>query len=270
MADTPTLRTWYLATNRNGLLRAFDQIQVAVVSARQHTSLSPVCLVDHGDDVAGVARQLDWLRARGVRLIFHRSSLLADLRGHYGSLMDAFSGHWLRCDIPMIETDEQFVLYTDIDVMFSGPVGDNSVWPRYIACGPEHHRDDASYFNSGVMVMNLPNLRARLPDLADTIRRRFDTARAHDDQGALNELFRDEWDWLAPAWNWKPYWGRYNGARIVHFHGPKPALARHMLLGRQPAVVGEMAEIFNRNPAGYAYYTERFFAHLRAAEAMPC
>ena len=262
MTAAPALRTWYFATNRHGLMNAFDQIQVAVLSARQHTALSPVCLVDAGANRAEVGRQLGWLQAHGVRLVFHTASLLGALRSHFGAIMDVYSGHWLRCDIPMLEQAEEYVLYTDFDVMFSGPVEDNPVWPRLMACGPERDRSDATYFNSGVMIMNLPNLRPRLPELRAMILQRLDCATAHDDQGALNVVFRGEWDWLPPAWNWKPYWGRYDGARIVHFHGPKPTPVRRMLQQAEPLGESEFERIFKRNPDGYRHYTERFFAIL--------
>jgi Glycosyl transferase family 8 len=262
MGDANKLRKWYFATNRHGLLNAFDQIQVAVLSARRWISLSPICLVETGGDPAGVSHQLEWLRAQGVTLLPRQSSFLADLRARYGADMDVYSGHWLRCDIPTIERDEPFVLYTDIDVMFVGPIDDNQIWPRYIACCPEHEQDDKSYFNSGVMVMNINNLRDRLPDLMQTVKRRLDYSQPHDDQGALNELFRNASDWLPTTWNWKPYWGRNDDARIVHFHGPKPALVRHFLADRPADMSGELQRIFMRDPQGYAYYTERFYSVL--------
>ena len=262
MGDARKLRKWYFAINRHGLLNAFDQLQVAVLSARRWTSLSPVCLIDASGDPAGVSHQLEWLRSQGVTLLPHQSSFLAGLRAQYGADMDIYSGHWLRCDIPVLEQEESFVLYTDIDVMFTGPVEDNQIWPHYLACCPEHEQDDKSYFNSGVMVMNLPNLRDRLADLAQTVGRRLATAQPHDDQGALNELFRNRSDWLPTEWNWKPYWGRNDKARIVHFHGPKPALVRHFLAEQPTDMSGELQRIFMRNPQSYAYYTERFYAVL--------
>jgi hypothetical protein len=267
--DIPRLRTWYFAINRHGLLRAFDQVQVAVLSARKYTSLAPVCLIDAGGDTTDIAQKLDWLREQGVKLIPHQASFVPDLRARHGDKMDVFSGHWLRCDIPVLETVEQYVLYTDIDVMFMGPVEDNNIWPQFIACGPEHEQTNFTYFNSGVMVMNVPNLRPYLPELSQIALRQDDRAAAYNDQGAFNHLFRDRWDRLPPTWNWKPYWGRSDTARILHFHGPKPGLVRHLLAGGDRLNVPDgLITIFERNRDGYVYYNERFYAFLESPEAM--
>jgi len=31
-----------------------------------------------------------------------------------------------------------------------------------------------------------------------------------------------KWNYLPPEYNWKPYWGDFSSAKIIHFHGPKP------------------------------------------------
>lgn len=260
--DMPRLRNWYFAINRHGLLHAFDQVQVAVLSAQAHTSLAPICLFDAEEGAVDVAPKLDWLRGRGVKLVPHKASFVPGLRALHGDQMDIFSGHWLRCDIPLIETVEQYVLYTDVDVMFVGPVEDNTVWPRFIACAPEHEQTDLSYFNSGVMVMNVPNLRPCLSLLAEIALRQNDRAAPYNDQGVFNHMFRGHWDNLPLAWNWKPYWGQSDSARIIHFHGPKPRLVRRLLTGNRTDVPEPLITIFERNPAGYAYYSEAFYELL--------
>ena len=35
-------------------------------------------------------------------------------------------------------------------------------------------------------------------------------------------IFGFKWHKLPPELNWKPYWGDYSSANIIHFHGPKP------------------------------------------------
>lgn len=35
-------------------------------------------------------------------------------------------------------------------------------------------------------------------------------------------------DKLRPELNWKPYWGDYAEAKVIHFHGPKPFHQRHI------------------------------------------
>ena len=82
------------------------------------------------------------------------------LRPKFGDAMNVYGGHWLRCDIPDLETEDEFVLYTDIDVLFMKNLPKKVPAPKFLACAPEHSRDDYSYFNSGVMIMNVPAFRA--------------------------------------------------------------------------------------------------------------
>ncbi len=256
-----TFRKWYFAANVAALRDSFDQIEVAVQSARLRTSLLPVCLVDATGDLATVADRLHWLEAAGVRLVRHSAALFAIVRAHFGADADIFSGHWLRCDIPLIETEDEFVLYTDIDVMFRRDVAKVKVRPRLLACAPEFDRKDLGYFNSGVMVMNLPALRARRPDLIAHLRERLTNMRPYDDQGALNATFRHEWDRLPDSWNWKPYWGMNDDAAIVHFHGPKPF---HVDLLRRaedpPDFPSDFARLYRLDPAAYAGFMDEFEA----------
>lgn len=257
------LRKWYFAANRNALQDCFDQIEVAVKSARINTSLQPVCLIDDREDLSGFAPQFEWFERMGVEVILHRAELFPIVREHFGPAADPYNGHWLRCDIPLIESEQDFVLYTDIDVMFRGDVGVSHIRPEFLACAPEHFQNDLSYFNSGVMIMNLPALRQTRDDLIAVVKRRLPNMWAHDDQGAYNDLFRDRWARLPNAWNWKPYWGCSDDARILHFHGPKPGMVRRMSAGEKDAYGLEMMTIFERSPAGYEKYMKEFDSFLK-------
>jgi lipopolysaccharide biosynthesis glycosyltransferase len=130
--------------------------------------------------------------------------------------------------------------------------------PSIIACAPEHRQDDFGYFNSGVMVMNLPALRATADRLRATVTARLPNMQPHDDQGALNDCYRNEWDRLPNEWNWKPYWGTNPDAKLIHFHGPKPGTVRDMLDGNVSKFGPEFEEIFNRSPAAYREYLRVF------------
>jgi hypothetical protein len=178
--------------------------------------------------------------------------------------VDVFSGHWLRCDIPLIETEAEFVLYTDIDVMFRKSVDMSGVRPSTVACAPEHRQDDFSYFNSGVMVMNLPAMRETRGKLIQTLGERVKGIEPHNDQGILNAVYRD-WARLPNAWNWKPYWGFSDDAAIVHFHGPKPGSVRRMMTGDLAPFPAAYSGIFRRCPQGYAAYLAEFDAFLNKA-----
>ena len=100
---------------------------IAVLSALHNTSLAPVC-VHFGAPRAELA---GWLRARGVRVVHHdrpawRATLAnatSRMRAHraksplYASA-DAMVGTFLRVDLPVLGFVDEFVLYTDVDVLF--------------------------------------------------------------------------------------------------------------------------------------------------------
>ena len=41
------------------------------------------------------------------------------------------------------------------------------------------------------------------------------------DQGALQAFYKNKTDNLPIYFNYKPYWGINNDAKIIHYHGPK-------------------------------------------------
>jgi len=252
------IRKWYFTTNVHGLRHAFDQIKVAVLSCQANLGLAPYCLVDGAGADGEIEARIQWLIDNGVSIIRHQASMLNILRPKFQEKMDIYSGHWLRCDIASLEADDDFVLYTDIDVIFLKPLPELLETPKYIACAPEHQRSDYSYFNSGVIIMNIPALRARRENLIQVVEQRLPVTDPWDDQSALNDLFKDEWLKLAPIWNWKPYWGANDDALIVHFHGPKPAHALRMQLGQLDPIGSDFRKIYERNPAGYTHYLEIF------------
>jgi hypothetical protein len=245
------LRKWYFAINEHGLLHANDQIRAAIASAKENTSLVPYCLVDDAPMSEVACRHLSEIEAQGATIIRHRSFFYEMLYAQFGERMLLFSGHWLRCDIPILEKEDDFVLYTDIDVVFLKDPTRIDMRPSIIACAPEHHQDNFSYFNSGVMIMNVPALRATSQKLKQTVIQRLRNMAPHDDQGALNECYKNQWDRLPNIWNWKPYWGHNEDAGLLHFHGPKPGNVREMLAGETSKFGQDYEIIFGRNPEGY-------------------
>ena len=258
VSAAPRVQKWYFAANLNALINAFDQIEVAVKSAIINTSLRPYALIDNREDLTPAADRLRWLERAGVTIIPHRAELFDMVRYHYGPQSDVFSGHWLRCDIPMIETEAEFVLYTDIDVMFRQEFDFSKIRPPFLACAPEHHQDDFSYFNSGVMVMNLAALRATRSELQQTLQAQLGIIKAHNDQRIFNLVYADRWTRLPNRYNWKPYWGFDPTAAVTHFHGPKPSFVPRLLSGQGGEFSDAFHKIFRRNPDGYARYLAEF------------
>ena len=95
------------------------------------------------------------------------------------------------------------------------------------AVAPESAQDDYVNMNTGVMLMNTARLRESLPAFRDYILTNLaELERESWDEAAYRWFYRNAdgplWDRLPPELNWKPYWGRFDAAKIIHFHGPKP------------------------------------------------
>ena len=98
-------------------------------------------------------------------------------------------------------------------------------------------------------------MRAELAQFHAAIRHRLlnNFKYPNHDQRSFNDFYRGRFDHLDPLMNWKPYWGRNNGASIVHFHGPKPRQVRLIKAGRYDGK-RDLNEIWARNPGAYDYY----------------
>jgi hypothetical protein len=262
------LRKWYFCVNEAGFDGSRPLIAAAVASCLANTSLRPFGIYNGND-----ASHVSWLEARGVTVVRHRSSLEDDLRLAYGDRFNQFSGHWLRIDLPLIETEEEAVLYTDNDVMFLREPEINAV-PRLLSAAPEFELTKLSYFNSGVMVLNLPSLRRVHEAFTGAIRRRLRgdfRYPAHDQESynrffgprVLNRLQGRTFTPMSPTLNWKPYWGLNPEAQIVHFHGPKPRHIQKFVATEGPSAVSDLYRtLWRRSPETYAVYVAQWGTYL--------
>ena len=231
---------WFFAlTEDSTAFRQYaEMIMVAVHTARKFTSLIPHCIYDGGEnDFTG------WLVKRGVDIVRHRSFVrepLAELGRRKGNphLAAALSGAFSRVELPDIVAGLEGagrVLYTDCDVIFvSEVVPELEAQPcEYFAVAPEGKQDDYVNMNTGVMLMNIDRLRESLPEFREYISKNLaELERESWDEAAYRWFYRDSdgplWDRLRPELNWKPYWGECPGAKIIHFHGPKPFQRDHI------------------------------------------
>ncbi|MGQ0699111.1 MAG: hypothetical protein ACT4PZ_12810 [Panacagrimonas sp.] len=254
---------WFFALNDAGGNFANYAVmsQVAVLSARRYTTLEAHFLFDGAPCVL-----TEWMQQQGVRVIHHRTSVYDRLRQHatetgMKNTLTTGAGAFLRLDIPEVcaqhGIDDPFVLYTDCDVLFLRDIepGLANLDPRYFAAAPQFHQHDASDMNSGVLWMNLENLRGMQDRFRDFIRTNLDTLRLTGfDQAALRAFYgrrrwgRPAWDELPLTLNWKPHWGRNDEASIVHFHGPKPTQRVQLARRTAPATLVKLA-----GPEYYAY-----------------
>lgn len=250
MADGLDIRKWYFGVNQRGLETRFGLIRAAVNSCLANTPLAPHCLY-----VGANTRLLPALRRLGVTVIAHTPSFKQELELGYAGNYAKFAGHWLRADLPLIESSDPFVLYTDIDVLFLKWRPELLSPPTFLAAAPENRISETRKFNSGVMVLNIDNMRRELPPFHAAIRARLMNGFKYPshDQRSFNDFFRDRFDRLTPLMNWKPYWGRNDQASIVHFHGPKPAqipLIREGGCRDKPTLL----KLWESDPAAYDYY----------------
>jgi hypothetical protein len=259
------LRKWYFAVDERGVRNASGLLRAAVISCRTHTSLAPHLLYYGAEDPF-----LDDLRALGVTVIAHTPSIERELRIGYGpEKFDQFVGHWLRLDLPDIETEDDFILYTDIDVVFRS-LPPTLPAPALLSAGPAEERDERVRFNSGVMVLNLPALRTVWPEFMGQVRDRLlgDFRYPAHDQVSFNRFFAGRHDWIADEMNWRPYWGHNPSAHLLHYHGPKPRQIRRFMRG-QGLDAKRYVDIWQRDPEAYATYVDLFESYAEAPGPLP-
>jgi len=250
---------WYFAISEASLgFQSHDWpglIKVAVTSAQAHTRLEPHLLYD------GQPNDLTrWLESRGVAISFQKVPFLdafepiARDKPHGREWLAMAAGAFLRLEIPRIELAEEFVLYTDCDVMFTPAFTlDDVVRPRFFAASGRKRLLRAPAINSGVMLMNVPAMRREYEPFVRFIR---DNPGLGLDQEMLIAYFGRRIDFLPDVLNWYPYRGLEQAARIVHFHGPKPAPLQ-IVLENPEALTGfpdEWKHLLHKNPEAYRHY----------------
>jgi len=220
----------YLALNEAGTHGEIGlHARLAILSLRKNTKLEPILL--YTGDRNGETK---WFEEQGVQIIDSKvpySEVILKLTAE-GRYTTATLGHWLRTNVCLEECEDEYILYTDVDVIFLSESQALSMKPTYFAVAPEFKREGWNYFNAGVMLINVAALRSEYLEfeqfLVKTICER--TYEFHD-QIAYNIFYRGRWDRLPLEMNWKPYWGPNKNAEILHFHGPKLVAISSILNG---------------------------------------
>lgn len=265
---------WFFAFNQKSEPFYGDFVRVAVLSARRHTGLEAFCLYD------GVPGELTrWLEEQGVRVLPCRFRLAKWWEEVAAKNRDPLAerialGAFLRLEIPDLcereGIEDEFALYTDCDVMFEREVAPllKPLRPDFFAVAPETFRFNRLHMNSGVMWMNLPQLRERnAAFLRFAERHMLQASAASFDQGIYRAFFNPphrlawkigvpdrwfyavmsrlrlktwQWDDLPLELNWKPYWGENSHAAILHFHGLKPTQRAELAAGTLPPSIARM------------------------------
>jgi hypothetical protein len=263
---------WFFAHNGN-----HDDdvhIQAMIRSAVANTSLDGYFIYF---DLDGKEERpiLAFAEEHGITVLRREPSILADLQRMKAKYSDypfeIATGVWLRIDVPQIcqelGFEDEFVLYTDCDVLFLDDPSRESdqpfFKPEFLSNAPEVDKENWDRRNAGVMVMNVANLRGDFPAFrqfitsGDTLYEEL-WKRGLQDQAAYRIHYSDRWEKLPLEYNWKPYWGFNEDARIVHFHGPKVDYIRHMLSGRRDRVRPMRIRLFEQDPDAYRKYLALF------------
>ena len=265
---------WYFAIDEAGGLGETGALaRLMVLSARAIGGLEPILLY-HGSPTIFT----EWIQRHGVRVVPVRPRFL-DMFAQAqaaGTFLPYSIGHWLRLEIPDIEREHDFVLYTDCDIIFLRRFDLSMLRPKVFAAAPEMLPENWNYFNSGVMLLNIPAMRATYPALEEQIKHRIfagDMLR-YDDQLALNEAYHGLWDQLDPLFNYKPYWPFTSRAAILHLHGPKPgnleAMASGQWHGQDPTSVffGKMLNANSRHYLDWCSWLGDFLQNVDFSEAI--
>ena len=119
-------------------------------------------------------------------------------------------GTFMRMEIPVVEKEEKYVLYSDIDVIFNADILlEELPHPTYLAAAPEYERnvEDMEYFNAGVLVMNIQGMKEKYEEFILKMKNRERNISGLFDQGYLNELCFKDMELLPIEYNWKPLLG---------------------------------------------------------------
>lgn len=213
-----------------------DLLEVTLKTARKNTTLDLYCLYDGTPDDPACKIMRDYR----VHVVFHRITFEKELLELYTPAymqqrlgrveeIEGVIGTFTRMDVPLIEEDEDFVLFCDVDVMFLQDIRQEELpQPQYCAAAPEIRKDfDVSwrghrFFNAGVMYLNVSGMRKKRDAFLSMLRRKEPSKIECFDQGYLNHLCEKDFDELDLEYNWKPYWGINRDAKIIHMHSAKP------------------------------------------------
>jgi len=245
----------------------------AIRSARANTSLDIAVMYD-GD----APEFLDFLAAHDVRCIQQRFSLADDPtfwpdppdRLSFRRNDRAICGAFMPFDVPGLFLEEDYILYTDTDVIFQRDpasllqverpefiagvsYGKSSCWP--VGPAPQSR----PYINTGVLVINVQAWVQEFDALVDTSKR-FEWGRTGREwnEGIINQHFDKRIKFLRRTFNWRPWMGVFEAAPIVHYHGARPEhLTEYLEWGiESPDLPSWARGLWQAGGSGYGQHAE--------------
>lgn len=176
---------------------------------------------------------------------------------------DKLAGTFMRLDIPFIEKEDEFVLYSDIDVYFNSDIRLSDLpKPTYLAAAPEFEKDvqKMRYFNAGVLILNTQNMKNKCKKIFEDLKEGKANQIGLFDQGFLNQYCFEDMDLLPIEYNWKPYWGINPTAKIIHYHGIKPGGSyKNSGFSMKEKTLFYMSNLYPKSISGLIYYIQLYF-----------
>jgi lipopolysaccharide biosynthesis glycosyltransferase len=223
---------WFSGVNTHNkelYINYINMYTVAVITAKKtNPSIEPYLILDGEiDDL------IQYLIDMGVTVIKHTVTFYNELKEHYKDNTISL-GAFLRIDIPKICNDlnieDDYVLYTDNDVMFINDVSSlYELKPKYFMCAGEFDpKFTPMGMNSGVMWINWKNMNEDYDNFVFFIKNNLHKFETYD-QDAIRQFFKDKMEEFDYRFNYKPYWGNDDDIKILHFHGPKPTFNNKQL-----------------------------------------
>ena len=196
--------------NKESYLNYIKMYKIAVITAKKtNPDIKPIFILDGEID-----SNINELIQMGVRIVEHRVKFYDSLKEHYGDNTTAY-GAFLRVDIPIIceqlNIDEDYVLYTDNDIMFISDISEiTENKPKTFMCAGEFTKIGRYMdMNSGVMWLNWKFLQSTYNDFTEFIKNNLSKFQVYD-QDAYKLFYNESIDRLNYRFNYKPYWGSYN------------------------------------------------------------
>lgn len=228
----------FLATNsETAKTNNIKMLEKSVISALKNTNFEVYVIFDGKKEELNLPKEANVIEHR------HRlyNTFLNSSRNKTKGFIRTASSAFLRTEIPYLckklDFKDKYVMYTDYDVIFEkSDYSDlNTFTPKYFAACPETNKENWSMINSGVMLMNIYNLLNEDNIIIDHINKNLDNYKGYD-QSMFNSLYKNKWSKLPLEYNWKPYWGINNNAKIIHFHGAKPKIVEPKSRYNEPIV----------------------------------
>ena len=220
---------------------------------------------------------IEWLKTENVKVYQWTVPYLYEIQKKYSGKknIDFVRGTYLTVEIAKVvrhyNVNIEFLLYVDIDTYWRKPIELNNITPALFASSTDWHIDNWETFSTGVMVLNVENYLKKYDDfITYIIKNNFNfefVGLGPCVQGAWNSFFHEAHEKLPQVYDWKPWWGFNNDAKIVHFSGPKPKYAQKILIEENINKDDEdeywkiYKFVVNQSPIGYQKFINEWQYH---------